>query len=494
MHRIALLFCLFIGIAPLTISQGVIGGQDNLDNTWFYAWNMVDLDEVVAFNLDGETRTLLNGVGRSGPAYRIDDQTMLAQFEDDTEQVQLFLLTPDEAILIGSPADDTYIMEHYSAPWAVFYPQETSRRADVDVLLVNTGTGDWDVLTVPERWIAVPCCAFSDDGTMMRWFQPLNLGEGGGTIYNLLERNLATGADNLIYTAVSDENPYRYMSFIANNDGTQWIERRMDTTAEDSRIPQYNLIGMDAEIQPLTYLQPGRGINYRFFEDMIIATDFACDDDCEIALLSTPDASPVRYRLPNMQTFDVLARTATDDLLVQQYGSLLHLRPDAAPLTLIPPDLFQNVNTISYASPDGAYAFTVQLDADEEAITLLGVYDVAADDVVFSLPLPESDTRLFAMTNINGPWMFISRLDSIGGTGLFNWQTQESYTLSEQSTRFVESVDDSRVLVFSLDRQDNASSGIFLLDLGTSEESRLLSDAYQVINGVDLRLMAGGFN
>lgn len=486
MRRILMTLALLMLIVPLTAFQGM--DDTPLENMWFYALD-TETTTLIGYNAAGETVELADGLTPIGQAQRIDAERVLVQLVDADDNLSIGVLTPQALQMIDIPIADLFslrviVME---LPWVVMYPSSPPNGETIDAHLINVDTAAWDMLTVPLN--VGPCCAFNEDGTAMRYIQPMGLGEGGATLYNLLERDLTTGGDIQLYSAVSNESPYRYDSFIPKRDGSAWLERRTDLTDPNNPQNEYRIINSDGTVEPLETFT-GDDVFYTYFGDNLVRIQGDCAASCTVQLQPLDGSDTQSYTVSDASDVTVIQQIG-EDVLVIAGGMLRRLSPDGESRTLFNARTGQAlVNVAIPISPNGAYTFTVELlEESEGPLALQGIYDVGTDEIVYTFPIMDSDEdRELLSMNVQAGWMVLSRVNEPFITTLFNWQTGEPIEIPLGTVGFVEVVDDGRALVNQLDEDDPTDNGIYLLDLATQEQSLLLAGTYEPITGQDLRV------
>lgn len=479
MRRLTFLILLFLLTLPLTAFQGIINIDDPGPNTWFFAWEPVDIDGIVAFNTEGESNVVINGVEPVTPTYRIDDQTILMTLEYDAGTRQFVRLTPDSATPMGPAHDESsgYILLDYAAPWALFSPVRPFRERN-PILLLNVETGDWEILEA--MTFIRNCCVFSDDGRFLRYIKQILLDENTfDAIYELTERDMNTGEERTIHSVTSDGEPLSYTGYSHNSDGSAWVERQMDTSQEP-RAFTFRLIDLTGNIEELDLLD-GRAVVYYYVGDDLAVQDIDCRENCEIILRQASDGELVRYPIFD-ENYAVGQAVRVDDVLLTLGANSQRLAPGTSPRLLF--EMSRGFITRDPISPDGAYTYTIGYNDDGEVISA-EVLDVAADTVVYDLPL-DPEGRQFIDGTMLGSWMVMRNLINNGNNGLFNWRTGESYTFIAPGWTQLDVVDDSQIIIGRMAGND-PNLGLSLLDLESDEETLLLPGRHALISGIDLR-------
>jgi hypothetical protein len=210
---------LLIMLVLMILLPSVIVAADepaSADDRWFWAWREAT-GELVAYNLQGDTNTILTGMQSSddfrvvSSAVRLDADRMIAILKVN-EDTGLYLLAYDSATLFDDLEQSAgYYFLYAQLPYVVMVAYN-DRSA---FYLLNGDTGA--VMPFPQatsiRHVLCtlsgmslnmnPCLGISRDGTKLRYMVNQSVDSEEPPIWSLVERDLITGAEHEFF-AVDD--------------------------------------------------------------------------------------------------------------------------------------------------------------------------------------------------------------------------------------------------------------------------------------------------
>ena len=472
-------------LAVLALTSTLLQGASNdTEDTWFFALEPAT-NLVIAYNVEGERVPLVQGGGSLAARgrWRIDDQTLLVQFEASPGDFPIYLLRPDGATLLPYTFTEAMQVVAYHEPYVVMMPVAPTTGVAPSVLLdLQAATAERLSAETAPTIEAFPCCRFASDGSTLHYIsrstpdpdQPRS-GE-----YQLRERDLETGEERLILTTprVDVDTSEQISMWQPDMDGDRWLASASAPAPEGSdrtRVPRSWLVTLDGNVEMLTDPDDDSPAVYRFWDDNILVMHPFCEADCVMEVLDNDDE--VRLSVPvNADTILAHPHYLGGDYMVATVGQAhLRLSEDAAPEVL---GYFSPTHMAGeFVSHDGRWL--VMLDEVDEPEVIL-IYNAAADSVVLTHRITG-----FPLVTFRGRWLIL--MDNTGRTNTWNIVELNSGDVAQFTSEadiLAEVLSLEQIIVSH--RADDDEAGLRLHSIDDEVSTLLVTGQYLPLNGPDI--------
>jgi hypothetical protein len=463
--------------ALLFLLQGVFGMEAD---AWFYAQDL-DTNEVVAYNLAGETSSLGTNFGNldGGTHIRIDAQTVFAGFIDEQRRTQYYLLTPEGSAPVGTPVDELIIPADYHYPYLAMEPIQM-RFEDNYVVLFDLDAMANIRLDIPvsgavERFA---CCRFAEDGNTLYYVHQATIGdrplEGE---YQLRARDLTAGEETTFYEITADGEAINNVRFWSSGSGERWLVQLVEAQDEDTNRTTTLLVSVDGTIEEIDRFTDFQDFQfYEWFDELIAVWSPHCEADCTLELRDPATGTSETYRVTDelfSPTF--MYRTEMGDLIITTDEQFFQISKESRPR------LLGHYRRPTFAdlpvSPDGRWIVSADRDT---APSELGIYDAEAGEVVQRISVDEG---VHTFTTIFLPDYVV--INDVLDSETFDFEvyniTSDSMTTVtfDERRAIFEVVGDTRLILGTQNREGLQITGY---NLETGEETILLNSRYMPIN------------
>lgn len=449
-----LLFALLLALAL------PVHAQD--DETWHFASLPPDFG-LVAYTTSGEVVTLIEaGVLPEAGGWRLDERTALAALEVDGAS-GIYLLSPDgaqpvEIAGIDLPADfvfDPPVLLAKTGGYAAFV--DTPMMMGSAPLLLDIEAGTLTFLAT----LTVMQMRFDAEGAVLRYFAGE---ERESDEWALVERDLATGDETVIFENDGTTPFGLLLSASATDDGEHWLVflseqsefLQMQINA-DGTTTEYAIDTVDASVV--------RG----FFGDVMVATSRTCEAGCAVELRSLNDEPLLSFDAPTTVGFSPMARPTETSLLALLDSEWYLLSVDEPPLRL---GAFEPGTVLSslpnMLSPDGRYLIVPSGGTGQ-----VRVWDTVTREVVVN------HTVQFGVSPQFYDGYFLLQDANQEASLYFNEMVGVVELPSERGEIYFEALPDG--VLFSLRREELAGDdelGIYVYDIASGDERLLVEGAF----------------
>ena len=463
-----------------TLLQGAL---DDTQNVWFFALEQ-DTNLVIAYNVEGARVPLVQGGALTARGrWRIDNQSLLVQFEAAPDDFPIYLLHPDGATLLPYTFTEAMQVVAYHEPYAVMMPVAPSIGVKPSVLLnLEAATATLLSAETAPPIEAFPCCRFAPDGTLLRYISRTtpDADQPRSGEYQLRERNLETGEERLILTTPrEDEDTGEQIStWQPDVDGDRWIasvSAPAPEGADRARIPRSWLVPLDGDVEILTDPDDDTPPVYRFWDDNILVINPFCEADCIMQVLD----SEREVRLSFPATADTtLARPhyLGSDYMIATAGQE-HLRLSEAAAPEVIGYFSPRYMAGEFASPDGRWLAMV--DAVDEPQAVL-IYDAVEDTVVLT-----HEITGFPVVTFRGHWLIL--MDNAGRTNtwdIVDLNAGDVARFTSEANILAEVLSLEQIIVSHV--YDDDGAGLLLHSIDDEKSVSLVAGRYQPLSGPDI--------
>jgi hypothetical protein len=378
--RTFLLIVMLLAISSLASAQ---------DEFWHFAYDQTQ-GQIIAFTINGETRTHFVGTPANITGYRIDERSALVFIQTD-DSLQAALITPDQLTVLDYAFSEPQTPVAFRYPYVVFIPISVNADSDEAVVIDLQNDEAVPLGTVAPKVDVDSCCVLHPDGITLAYIAWLPGEAGDSARYQLRNRNLLDDAEIVIYEFRANE-ANRLGQFDSNGDGTVWLESAF-IERDDTTTVQYSAIQQDGQALlldefPLADLV-GASLP-RWFNDTVFAAPVSCPETCT-AQLTTPTGEMLTWQLsPDYADYTTLIHYTTDFAVIQSGQYMLRLNPSTPPqlLGLVDPRRI----TPPYLSPDHTYALLTGGETGDADYSLVNLF--TGEHVYIAPDEPEADTTL----------------------------------------------------------------------------------------------------
>ena len=471
LRALALLFTLV-----LTLFQGASeAGEDS----WYFAIE-ADTNLVIAYNAQGERVPLVQGDGNLSARgrWRVDDETLLVQFETAPDDFPMYLLHPDGATLLPYTFREVMQVVAYHEPYAVVMPVTPTVAVSPSILLdLEAATAELLSAETSPIVEAFPCCRFSSDGSVLRYLTRTNVEDAPQSgDFHLQERNLESGEQRTIVTMPRNDQATgeQITMWQPNLEGDRWLVSASGPAPEGSerrRILLSWLITLDGMVEPLSD-QEDAPVIYRFWDDRIMAFDPFCEKDCALQVLNSD--LEVQLTVTSAEDMTLVRPHYLDDgYLIATVGQE-HLRLSENDAPEVIGYFSPRYMSGEFISHDGRWlAVLDDPDTPEE----VRIYDAAEDTAVLT-----HEITGFPFVMFSGAWLIL--MDNEGRS--LNWNIID---LKTGDTAEFSSEADSLAEVLSLDsvivthQSDDDEAGLQRYSIEDGESEMLIPGKYVPLSG-----------
>jgi hypothetical protein len=442
-------------------------------DTWYYALR-AERTTLVTYTLQGESVELLTDLAEPPTLWRIGQNRTLAQVETASGAFALYRLSSSGAVLIGELTQMYYVV-NASGRYVIMIPVQRTIGPGA-ALLVDTETAAMETLSVIGDFNGGMCCRFSPFETHFRYVTQIPLDENNprAARYELRERDLSTGEEQVIYSAESDET--RRVSFDNDWYGERWLA--VITELDGGTAQRFEAIAIDGAVETIyeQSVEAGESLTgwreLRIFKDDLVFSPIECEADCTLEVYPAGAETPMLYPV-NPDLGPVVSYYRGDGhVVIQTPDAFWLLRPDT------PPEIIGYANAQHFApfppySQDRRYLI---LADSEDVPTSFRIYDASAAQVIAEISREDGEPFIFATGVITHDFiLFADYSSSNSAYTLYDTAAGETYTFSAQPRELVtDFVAGIEVLVTRLGED---TTSIHRLNIVTGESELVLEDA-----------------